>query len=191
MAPFNNDDIFTPLDTSIGSSTPDRNGIPELQRSYSTASSASSSGRSSDDTVNSASTQDPLGRRRRSRGESMRAGSKGAQNFFGKERALSMSLSSGSDSFSIEEPEPKTFFKDTLHHDGVFDDKFWVPPSSSAAKSAERSDDTSNKKPMAMSTVPPRLRRMRSESIQAGTKGGAEGFFGGPPSQDDGAVSPS
>ena len=186
MAPFNNDDIFTPLDTSIGSSTPDRNGIPELQRSYSTASSASSSGRSSDDTVNSASTQDPLGRRRRSRGESMRAGSKGAQNFFGKERALSMSLSSGSDSFSIEEPEPKTFFNDTLHHDGVFDDKFWVPPSFSAT-TAERSDDTPNKTPMVMATVP-RLRRMRSESIQAGTKGG---FFGGPPSQDDGAVSPS
>lgn len=189
MAPFNNDDIFTPMDASIGSSTPDRNGIPELQRSYSTASSASSSGRSSSDSVNSA--QDPLGRRRRSRGESMRAGSKGAQDFFGKERALSMSLSSGSDSFSIEEPEPKTLFKDTLHHDGVFDDKFWVPPSSSAAYCAERSDDTSNKKPMAMSTVPPRLRRMRSESIQAGTKGGAEGFFGGPSSQDDGALSPS
>ena len=183
MAPFNNDDIFTP------SSTPDRNGIPELQRSYSTASSASSSGRSSDDTVNSASAQDPLGRRRRSRGESMRAGSKGAQNFFGKERALSMSLSSGSDSFSIEEPEPKTLFKDTLHH-AVFDDKFWVPPSFSAT-TAERSDDTPNKTPMVMTTVPPRLRRMRSESIQAGTKGGAEGFFGVPSSQDDGALSPS
>lgn len=84
-----------------------------------------------------------------------------------------------------------TLFKDALHHAGVFDDKFWIPPSSSAANSAERSDDTSNKKPMAMSTVPPRLRRMRSESIQAGTKGGAEGFFGGPSSQDDGAVSPS
>ena len=190
MAPFNNDDIFTPMDTSIGSSTPDRSGIPELQRSYSTASSASSSGRSSDDTVNSASTPDPLGgRRRRSRGESMRAGSKGAQTFFGKERALSMSLSSGSDSFSIEEPEPKTLFKDTLHHAGVFDDKFWIPPSSSSATTAERSNDTPNKTPMVMATVP-RLRRMRSESIQAGTKGGAEGFFGGPSSQDD-AVSPS
>ena len=190
MAPFNNDDIFTPMDTSIGSSTPDRSGIPELQRSYSTASSASSSGRSSDDTVNSASKQDPLGRRRRSRGESMRAGSKGAQNFFGKERALSMSLSSGSDSFSIEEPEPKTLFKDTLHHAGVFDDKFWIPPSSSSATTAERSDDTPNKAPMVMATGP-RLRRMRSESIQAGTKGGAVGFFGGPSSQEDGALSPS
>jgi hypothetical protein len=120
----------------------------------------------------------------------MRAGSKGAQTFFGKERALSMSLSSGSDSFSIEEPEPKTLFKDTLHHAGVFDDKFWIPPSSSSATTAERSDDTPNKAPMVMATVP-RLRRMRSESIQAGTKGGAEGFFGGPSSQDDGALSPS
>jgi hypothetical protein len=125
----------------------------------------------------------------------MRAGSKGAQNFFGKERALSMSLSSGSDSFSIEEPEPKTLFKDTLHHQaGVFDDKFWVPPpsssSSSSATTAERSNDTPNKTPMVMAATVPRLRRMRSESIQAGTKGGAEGFFGGPSSQDD-VVSPS
>lgn len=158
MASF--DDIFSPIGIIDPKSS---DCIPELQRSYSTASSTLSSSGRSGDAVNFSS-RDPLPRRSRlSRGESMSTGSKGAQNFFGKERALSNSFTCDAAFSEEKSPEPESSIGNTdidalLTH---------VPSTNTSWISSFSIGRTSDNKPMPLTVTKnrPAARRSRSESI--------------------------
>ena len=175
MAPF--DGIFSPIFSPIGIIYPKSSDrIPELQRSYSTASSVSSSGRSGDAVNSSSMLTDPLSRRPRlSRGESMSTGSKGAQNFFGKERALSNSFTCDAAISEEKSPKPEVATKNTdinalLTH---------IPATNTSWISSLSIGRFSDNKPMSLTvTNRPAARRSRSESID---EAGIHSFVCSPP----------